>query len=230
MTALVFVLQPEYVVFAMDSLSLRGDNKLPGKYCTKAFLLPHLGSAICGTGALRLVTQWHECLQLSVLARDVDYINETAPHHLRRISSGIDDYPHSTIYHFGLSSAQNAFVGAAFRSSNDFACEAIPYGIGVKPGLEHVAAKAEDRLDELGYADGIVWLFERLREHDDSLPAEERVGIGGEIHLFALEAGKMSVSVLHQWPDYDETYDEMLVRLEEENAAALREEQTEAPA
>jgi hypothetical protein len=214
------VLQPDYVLVGMDTLAATPGDKSPHNYCSKIMTLPHLAAVMCPTGILELGLDWYVNIQANVLARDIDYVNEIAPDRLREISAGLPGFTTSTIYHFGFSPRANSLVGTAFRSANSFSPEVLEYGLGIKPAFEEVLAVATDDLDELGYSDGIVKLLHRLRVADDARPVEERVGIGGQVHLLTLTPSRQVICVADQWPDFDEQFDSMLEALQTVDAEA----------
>ena len=213
MTGLVFLLEPDSVALAMDSLSLSGDDKTPLKFCSKILPVPHLSGVVCGTGSLRLVLEWYADLQLNVVACDMDFVNSLATSRLREIAARLNEPTTSTVYHFGFSPAEGAFTGTAFRSTADFVPQPLEYGLGVKPPSCDVMAVAVDLIKERGPFDGMIAILERLRESDDALPREDRLGIGGEIHLMALNEINQFTIVVGSWPDFDVQFKEMLAGL-----------------
>jgi hypothetical protein len=229
-TGLVFVLQPEGVVLGMDSLAVRAEDKSPIKYSSKFMGLPHLKAAICGTGSQRLPLEWYLDVQLNVLARDVDFINDIAPERLRDIWARLAEPGTATIYQFGFSPSEDAFVGTAFRSTSDFVAERLAYGIGIKPASEDLIPVAPGLLEELGYVSGIAELLARLRIADDALPLAERVGIGGEIHLLVLNDSGQYTHIADRWPDFNRQFDHMLSRLRADNAKPAAVESGAEPA
>jgi hypothetical protein len=219
-TALMFVLSPDSVVIGTDTLAVLPTDKSPHKYASKVFMLPHLGAVICGTGVFQLPLDWYMDIQSSVLARDMDFMNEIAPERLRSIWSRIGADGTSTVYHFGYSPHDGAYVGYAFRSTNDFARERLEYGIGIKPALDELIMVAREMAEEPDIHAMVVSLIESARALDDDLPVDDRVGIGGEIHLLTLTAGRQIGWVVRPWPDFESLYEQMLARLHESNALA----------
>jgi hypothetical protein len=218
-TALVFVLDQESVVIGMDTLAIRARDKSPYLYASKILCLPHIGAVVCGTGSQRLPLSWFVDLETKVLARDIDYVNEIAPECLLSLWTDLAEPGTSTIYHFGYSPREDAYVGFAFRSTHDFAAERLEYGIGVKPPSGELIAVAMDRVGELGIHDAIVSLIETARTVDDELPLSERVGIGGEVHLLTLTAGRQFGWATRPWSDFDTTFGAMLSALHADNLA-----------
>ena len=214
MSGLVFVLEPERVLVAMDTLATNGLDGLPSHYASKLLPLPHLLGVICGTGSMQLALQWYLDVQSNVVARDFDFVNEIAPERLRSIAESLGDQKTtSTIYHFGFSRSAGVFAGTVFRSTAAYMAEPLQYGAGLKPPYEDVINVANDRLDELGLDHGLVDLLTRIKIVDDSLPTNERVGIGGEVHLMLLSGTSQITQVSGQWPGFDEEFAYMLERL-----------------
>jgi hypothetical protein len=221
MTGLVFVLQRDGVMVGMDSLACYPSDKSPFKYCSKILSLPHLSAAICPTGTLQLGLDWYVDVQSNILARDLDFVNGIAPERLREIYARLPEPPGtSTVYHFGYSPKEDAFVGVAFRSTNNFVAEVIPYGVGIKPAFDHLVSIAADEVNALGYADGIVSMLHHLRLADDALPMVDRVGIGGEVHLLTLTASRQTLHVVDRWPDFDDQFRQMMHALGTPSAEA----------
>ena len=218
MTAFVFVLDPESVVIGMDTLAVRADDKASHMYASKILPLPHLGGVVCGTGSQRMALEWYLELQTMVLARDFDYVNEIASDQLRALWARLDEPGTSTIYHFGYSPPEDAYVGHAFRSTNDFVSERLDYGLGFRPVHDELVQIAPALYAELGAHEAVLRLIETARRLDDELPMSERVGVGGEVHMLTLTAGRQIGWATRPWSDFESTFEEMLERLGEENA------------
>lgn len=220
MTALIYIYKKDVVWLAMDSLAL-DDNKRPLKYASKFFLLPHLQCIVCGTGVLELLIKWFDFIQNSMVFENVVALNRHVQNHLKRISDelNIPINESSTIYHFGVDKITKEIVGFAYRSSNSYESEKLIYSMGIKPDYEDIVQKAIDLIAEKGIIPGIVAIVTGLKEIDDKLELEQRVGIGGEIHLVVLEKnGLYTVKIIHQFSDYKQGFSEML---ENENVKRL---------
>lgn len=213
MTGLVFVLAHEFALVAMDTLSVYADDKSPFKYCSKIFLLPHLRGAVCVTGSLELGLGWHAEIQSRIVARDFDYVDDIASAQLQRLSRGIASVGDSTVYHFGYRDSTSALVGSAFRSKNEFHREVLQYGLGIKPPFADVLSFAEGAVSSLATLEGISELFQRLRSSDDSCLRDDRVGIGGQVHLLRMSERQQVVQEVYRWPDYDLYFQKMLANL-----------------
>ena len=54
-------------------------------------------------------------------------------------------------------------------------------------------------------------MISRLKEIDDSLELEKRLGIGGEIYFVGLtKDGLYTIETIHQFLDYEKDFSEML--------------------
>lgn len=218
MTAFVFVLEPESVVIGMDTLAVRAEDKEAHMYASKILPLPHLGGVVCGTGSQRMPLEWYLELQTCVLARDFDYVNDIAPGQLRELWARLDEPGTSTIYHFGYSPPEDSYVGFAFRSTRDFVPERLDYGLGFRPVHDELVQIAPSLFEELGIYDAVMRLIETARRLDDALPMSERVGVGGEVHILTLAAGRQFGWATRPWSDFESTFLEMLERLQQEES------------
>ena len=210
MTALNFLLEPERVCIAMDTLVIRPDTRTPFLYASKIFPLPHLGGVMCGTGLMQFVIDWFVCIQTSVIARDVPHLNNYTSEQLRVIAVKyklISDLT-STIYHFGYSAAEQCYKGFAYRSKTNFVSEELEYGFGIKPPVEYKPIQS--------LPNGFIEMTERQRIEDKEKPTEQQVGIGGDIHLFVMTPEQMLLTRCHRFKDYDSFYNKMLENLRAE--------------
>lgn len=212
MTALIYIYKNDRVCLAMDSLALDGD-KHPLKYVSKFILLPHLQCLICGTGRLDLVIKWFEFVQNSVVFKNVVDLNRHVQGHLKKISDelNIPTIKSSTIYHFGVDKLNNEIIGYAYRSENSYESEELIHSIGIKPNYEDIAHRAIALLKQEGIIPGIIAIIALLKEIDEKLELEQKIGIGGEIHLVVLDRnGKYSVETIYQFSDYEQVFSKML--------------------
>jgi hypothetical protein len=202
MTALNILLEPRRVCVAMDTLVARRGH--PWRFTSKIFPLPHLDGALCGTGALRFITDWFLQLQIEVLAPDLVTLDRHVPGALRLLARDhyLDEGNTTTIYHFGLDPARGEFRGFAYRSARGFRSEELPRGLLVKPPLDGT-------LDAPG-PEALAELMERQKAEDRALPPRDRVGIGGEVHLLTLTPGRYELRRCRRFADYPEDYRAML--------------------
>lgn len=206
MTAVNFMLSPGAVVVMTDTL-LTTDADNPAAFVTKAVAIPHLGALISGRGTSELVLDWaHEVLFRRPLASFDDLIAQTQAALLRRWREIADRAPPtSTVFTWGFSRAAGRVVGYAFRSTADFAPEALEDGLRFAPtpddaDLEAILASEAGDLAKL--RDGMV----AAKASNDQDPPDERCHIGGSIIMHALlvdEDGGVEISaqVVHDFDD-----------------------------
>jgi len=207
MTALNFVIQPDQIVLATDTLSLAAADGEPLSFVTKFLVLPHLRTVATGTGNGPFLAEWYSYVRASVLAQDVDHLNQYSPSALRRIAAGHDLAAISaTVYHFGYSRGRDRFLAYAYRSTSDFSSEEILEGFGVEPQV------AFSELD-LSAPEVFVQLMERQRADDQALPKGKRIGIGGEIQCVHMQRDGISISTIHRFASYDDDYGAACARL-----------------
>jgi len=215
LTALLFGLGKESVWLALDSLAC-SKGGAPLKYVVKVFPFPHLNLVMCGTGDMNIILDWFVALNAYYYGQSgrhlgLPHVNDGAP----AVLSGIAlKYEHlkagsTTIYHFGFDETEKRFRGFAFRSTNEFAMDEIPYGLGAKPFGEELAP--------LLYGSGgpptvnsIIRVMEEQKRRDEALPAEDRVGVGGEIHLLTMSENRQTLWACHRFKDRATMFDEIL--------------------
>ena len=116
-----------------------------------------------------------------------------------------------TIYHLGVDREKNEIVGYRYRSENLFNSENLNYSIGIKPNYEKIIQDVKDNPTQNVDIPAIISLITKLKDYDDKLDIEERIGIGGEIHLVILNKdGTFLIKRIHQFSDYDQNFSEML--------------------
>jgi hypothetical protein len=219
LTALVYGLSKSEVWLATDSLSLTVDGQLR-KFLTKLYPLPHLSGAMVGTGLAEVALDWFVDIQLNIVAQNILYLNTVGPQRLREIARKYDHPGTSTIYHFGYDEDGGRFRGFALRSTHDYQAEEIVYGYGVKPYSDGIRAGLEDGTFGTASAAEIVRIVEEQKRLEDARPIAERVGIGGEVHLLALQQDRQILWVCHRFPDRQALFDQMLELLRREQPPA----------
>lgn len=212
MTALIYYFRKDIVCIAMDSLALDEDNH-PLKYVSKFILLPHLHCIICGTGALQFIIKWFTFVQESLVFKNIVDLNAHVQGHLKTIADDLNlstDLT-STIYHFGLDKLNNEIVGYAYRSKNYFESESLIHSLGIKPDYKEVTQIITEIISQNGIKRGMISLITKLKEHDDKLDLDQKLGIGGEIHFAILNTNRQyCVETIHQFSDYEQIFTEML--------------------
>lgn len=208
---------PEGVAIITDTLAttVEGESHL---LVTKCGIVPHLNLVIAGTGIAQLSASWWGRVMEAILCRDIDMLDLHTPDALR--SAWGEMKPNlptakgtATIYHFGLSEEREIYVGFAYRSTNDFTSEELQPGFRVKPEPSTPLNDAPDSLDEM------VSLALEIKQEQDSRPPAERICIGGELVLTALQGGAINAAKLHRWPDFESMWQAMNVRLAQHNAS-----------
>ncbi|MCA1842487.1 MAG: hypothetical protein LC792_04720 [Actinobacteria bacterium] len=189
----------------------------PYLYVTKCRIVPHLDMVLAGTGIAQLPDLWHARVMDSMLCRDIDMLDRHAPAALRslwREELGLTapEQGRATIYHFGFSELRREYVGYAYRSTDDFASEALQPGFRVKPEADEMPDDIPGTLKEM------VALARRIRADQDRRPAADRVYVGGELVLTALQNGGTTCAKIHRWEDFDIMWDRMNDRLRRESA------------
>jgi hypothetical protein len=206
MTALVFWNSAETVVVAMDTLAMTADTRQPYFYMSKAFPLPHLEMLMCGTGVGDLSKDWYFRLQ-KFLAYDIVCLDQFVQSSLLELASkyNLNADLTATIYHFGYSLTERCYVGYAYRSTNQFRSERLPYGLATKPPIQ------DPKLGQ--FPDDFIELVKRQRFEDEQLPEAERIFIGGEIQTYILQNRSINIQTVYRFDDYQDTYQAMLSNL-----------------
>ena len=209
MTALNYVIQKDGIYLAMDTLSIAIDDRKPQSFLTKYVVLPHLDTVVTGTGYGPLVADWIHFSRCNIIATDIDHLDQYTPNSLRQIALNHAEIEKitATIYHFGFSKYRNRFLAYAYRSIENWESEEILNGIGVKPQIEFCPNEAFE------LPGSFIELIKRQREQDRSLPPEERVGIGGDIHFLVMNDSGIHVSKCYRFPSYEQDFEVMIARL-----------------
>lgn len=201
MTAAIFNISPDQIYLAMDTLAMNGDARKPYFFTTKFYPLPHLHGAMFATGVGDLADRWSAKL-VKFLARDIHHLDEYVTPALQELGQefGLDEKLTTTVYHIGYSEAEQRYVAFAYRSTNGFKSERLPYGFATKPPVEVAPAASNDDL---------IRIMDLQRAEDNSLPFDERVHIGGEIQLLILQSKTMTIQTIHRFDDYEDLYSQM---------------------
>lgn len=207
MTAINFLYSQDHVLICMDTLSL-DSNRKPFRFTDKIFPIPHLRGVICGTGNVDMILDWVHCVQRNVVADDFSFLNTITTNQLNEISKKHTFDVGTTIYQFGFSKLKNEMQGYVYRSTNEYIQEKYDYCFAKKPQVEFdIYEESENGLEE-----AFIKLMIKQKGEDD-LKGSERVGIGGEIHMFSLSKQGHKLDVIHQFFDYNQCYDEILDNL-----------------
>ena len=202
MTALNYYISKEEILLAMDSLALESSTKDPLLFVSKMFPLPHLRLIICGTGCLQFVIDWFSFIQTSILAKDINELDKFSSNILRDISlkyfDMMDDFK-TTIYHFGYLENSDTHTGFKYSAEDNFISTPLNYSVGIKPPI---SAIVEGTAEIKSLPEDFISIMHEQRQDDNSLPKEERVGIGGEIQIALLRKNRIFLETYHQFEDY----------------------------
>jgi len=215
MTLLNWELAPDQVVIFSDTLSLQGHTKLPRSFMTKIYPVPHLNGIVTGTGIGQIVTSLFVALNDSMVVIDTVHLTKFAPAFLRDLweqyEDELPDGATTTIYTFGLND-DGQFVGFAYRSTNDFTAEPLPYARGLKPAPTKEQMAGIETLGQLG---GLAF---QQQSDDRTRPRVERIGIGGDLWLYVLSKSEdgslgLTISRAARLPHFEADYELMLAQL-----------------
>jgi len=204
MSILNFLYTDEYVIAMADTLASTAGG-IPHMFVTKIFALPHINTIICGTGNYNTVLAWCNFIQTSVIANNVDDLDQISPENIRNIYNKItgDNLISTTIYHFGFIEKEGKYLGYAYRSKNNFVSEKLEKGFGIKPPDEIDIEKI------LSVYDGdrnkvFVEICKKQKEVDDNRSKDERLGIGGSVYLYKMQGKNITINHLMDYPNKDE--------------------------
>jgi hypothetical protein len=185
-------------------------------FMTKFSILPHLRAIICGTGFASVYINWVSFIQSKLVAQDVLFLDSIAPTWLPEIARDLDlpSDGSTTIYHFGYVNKMNRFMGYAYRSKNGYCSEQLQDGFGIKPADGNLQSTLVSIVEEKGVEQGFVDATKVLRDSDNRLPAEERIGIGGEVHFAFMDRYRFDLRISYRFEDYDSLYNAMLKNLQ----------------
>ncbi|MEO9589441.1 MAG: hypothetical protein ABJ360_05025 [Roseobacter sp.] len=177
MSSLIFATDESQILVATDTLAVTPDGE-PFCFASKATHVPHLRTIIAGTGGGGLSNEWALTVSARMIVRGIRNLNYHTPIGLRdlwetyRQRYSLDQDLTTTVYQFGISEEDNKVVSFAYRSTNNFESEQLPYGTGVKP---------ECNVPEGNLIEVIPSMMHEQRSREASKPAEARLYIGGEI-------------------------------------------------
>lgn len=207
----MFFQAPEQVVVLTDTLATTPSGS-PHLFVTKCSIAPHLEMVVAHTGVAQIGHRWSHQLQTTVLARDIDVIDQHVPGALSSIAADVagefgDHGITSTVYHLGFSEARETYVGYVYRSEADYVSEVMEPGFRVKPlPLGKFSAPVD--------LNGMVALGRQLREEQDGLPADQRVYIGGDFVVTTLANRQIQTTKIHRFADFDSQWEAMNAALE----------------
>lgn len=188
MTILNAYFQPDGVLISMDTLASWPETMRPRHFTTK---------------------MWFIDVNERMVVRDIAQLDRCAPTALRELAASLDlaTLGTATVYHFGYSPDSAQFKGYAYRSTNTFTSEPLPYGLIFKPPVQ-VEQSAGEEINEF-----FARVAKQQRAEDDALPLEQKVGIGGDVLLLALTPTRMSIERCYRFDDYKAQYEDMCAQL-----------------
>lgn len=217
MSSLIFSTDENEAVVATDSLAVSNEGK-PFGFSSKAFFIPHLRTVVAGTGGKGFLDRWLVCLN-GMVVRGIDHLNYHASRNLPSVWLGykneltvpIPENFTTTIYHFGFSEVTGLIHSYAYRSTSDFQSDPIAYGTYMKPACSVP--------DPFQFPRDIKTMMDEQRAIQSSQPKEQKLYIGGEIHIHHLQREGCAVYTLDRFDDYES--DEKAIY---ENFAAMKNE------
>lgn len=197
MSSLIFYTDPQQVLVATDTLAASPDGS-PLLFTSKAHYLPHIRTIIAGTGLGGFSVQWALTANSRMMVRGIENLDFHTANGLRTLWAEHEEQyvlagMTTTVYQFGLSEDSGEMVGFAYRSQNNFISERLEYGIGVKP---------ECSIPEGNLLEHIETMMNEQREIQSTVPASERVYIGGEAVALHLTKDGCRMWRLFEFPDF----------------------------
>lgn len=183
----------------MDTLAIGADDRLPLSFQRKFLPVPERDLLIAGTGHAGFINAWFEHYQSHHRDEAIDKLDSSVPLIFRssvEAEGGLSGQT-VTIYHFGYSSAERRYVGYAYRSERDFHSERLPDGLGFKPVIQIAAT------DDIRFPEFLVNIAIEQQHHDNRMPLEERVGIGGEIEFVVMSDRTIQVETVYRFSSYE---------------------------
>lgn len=216
MTLLNWEMAPDRVLIFSDTLSLTGDDHLPRSFMTKVHPVPHLNGVVTGTGIGAITMGFVRHVIEDMVTQSVAQLSTFAPDIIRGLwddlAPEIPSGATATIYLFGLG-PEGDFVGYAFRSTNDFVAEPLPYARAAKPPPADLSkVMAVETLEDW------IQVAHVQQAEDRALPRAKRVGIGGDLWIYLLsrlDDGTLALGVQRacRLPHFDADLDLMLAQL-----------------
>lgn len=198
MSSLIFFTDESQIVVATDTLAVSPDGS-PMLFSSKAHYLPHLRTIIAGTGAGAFSGDWAMQVNNRMILEGIMNLDFHTPDALRarwakyREEFEVPDSMTTTVYHFGLSEDDSSVVAFAYRSTSDFRSERLPRGFGIKP--ECPLPEGNNMLEL------IPSMMNLQREIQSTVPAAERIYIGGEAVVMHLTPSSFAIHHPYSFPE-----------------------------
>lgn len=199
MTAIVFVLQPDQVCIAMDTLVIGAKDRMPLAFQRKFLAMDESELLVAGTGHADFVNGWFEYLRTHLTSTSIEEMNSIAPVIFRAsvdAAGGLDGLT-VTIYLFGYSAAEKRYIGYAYRSEKKFEPDRLPDALGFKPVI------SIEPTDDIRFPDFLVEIVLEQQRHDNGKPLAERDGIGGEIEFVIMANRAIRVSTVQHFSCFE---------------------------
>jgi len=207
MSSLIFWTDPEQALVVTDTLAVTPAG-LPSTYCSKAIYLPHLRTIIAGTGVGMFSGDWAMAVNNRLIVKGIQNLDYHTPNGLRELwqryatEHSVPEDLTTTVYHFGFAEDGGSIHSYAYRSTNNFISERVPYGTGVKPPCtvpepEHLVESLHSMMKE-------------QRALQLARPDRERVYIGGQGIMMHLTRSGCHTSTAFQFDDYEAQWDDMM--------------------
>jgi hypothetical protein len=202
LSSLIFYTDQNQIYVATDTLAVHPNGE-PMMFVSKATHIPHLNLIIAGTGQGGFANEFAFIVNSRMMLSGIENLDFHATKGLQKLWAeykskyDLTDYSTTTVYAFGFSEEDNQVVSYAYRSTNNFKSEKIPYGTATKPGCS--IPDGEFNLDEI-----VPKLMHLQRDNQLTLSPDERVYIGGEINCLYLNRNNCTTYKLYTFPDYAE--------------------------
>ena len=210
MSSLIFSTDEKQILVATDTLAVSDDGK-PFMFTSKAIYISHLRIIIAGTGCGGFSGEWVMHINNHMVVKGIQNLDYHTPKTLRELwEKYVNEYSlpserTTTVYQFGFTEKTGKVISFAYRSTNDFCSERLPYGVGVKPECN----VPEGNLFEL-----IPIMMKEQRDIQDGQPKNERLYIGGEIHALYLSEDGCNSLKLGEFPDFRDQEKEIFRRFD----------------
>lgn len=210
MSSIVWDISTEAATVAVDTLCTDGHGK-PVGLVSKAFIVPHLKLVIATTGNLQILEDYFLVLNSKPIRGPSDLVLK-APEILRNLSAVDPIRPDgsqltTSIFQFGFSEVSGEMEGFMFHSGSGFSAVKLDYGSSYKPPCPLLG---DHEPTTKGW---MVQVMASQRYHQELLPFESRVHIGGEILMFRLENGSINVEELCPFQDREEVAESIFGKL-----------------
>ena len=200
MSAIIINLSPEFAHITTDTLVVGGHPLSPIGFTMKAKPWHRMKIIVAGTGLFGFADFWLSWAEENLNdVTDIEDVDLTMTANLSEMYKGSS--ASTTVYLFGLGSDMQ-MKGFSYSSDLAFISKPISYGQSVKP-------TAGPEPDSSSFRD-LVQVMTDQRSIQEQLPPNERLHIGGEIHVLTLDAGGLFThEAVHQFDDYQKLIEDI---------------------